>query len=160
MVASCLPVLSDLIRAGSSAGRASRSQCEGRGFDPHPVHHLPTRSNHRPGFFLSPYTKRTDILSFSNLHTADDKALLLIVEKIRRPKIIWKWLKRGDGPPLSNPSIHLESSPISKRKLLRLLSYHRLFLICMLRTSCRMNTSSSSLEMNKLTFLIKKTPSV
>jgi hypothetical protein len=26
--------------AGSSAGRASRSQCEGRGFDPHPVHYL------------------------------------------------------------------------------------------------------------------------
>ncbi len=24
---------------GSSAGRASRSQCEGRGFDPHPLHH-------------------------------------------------------------------------------------------------------------------------
>ncbi len=26
---------------GSSAGRASRSQCEGRGFDPLPLHHYP-----------------------------------------------------------------------------------------------------------------------
>src|ERR1700716_3281105 len=26
---------------GSSAGRASRSQCEGRGFDPLPLHQLP-----------------------------------------------------------------------------------------------------------------------
>ena len=30
-------------RGGSSAGRASRSQCEGRGFDPLPLHHIPFR---------------------------------------------------------------------------------------------------------------------
>src|SRR5258706_11421187 len=31
--------ISALRRGGSSAGRASRSQCEGRGFDPLPLHH-------------------------------------------------------------------------------------------------------------------------
>ena len=31
---------SRLLRGGSSVGRASRSQCEGRGFEPLPLHHL------------------------------------------------------------------------------------------------------------------------
>jgi hypothetical protein len=33
---------------GSSAGRASRSQCEGRGFDPLPLHHFSVPSCTRP----------------------------------------------------------------------------------------------------------------
>src|SRR5690242_9128115 len=32
-------------RGGSSAGRASRSQCEGREFDPPPLHQIPLQKN-------------------------------------------------------------------------------------------------------------------
>src|SRR5688572_15519193 len=45
-----IPRLPDPVRTGfnvwggSSAGRASRSQCEGRGFDPLPLHHLSFRA--------------------------------------------------------------------------------------------------------------------
>src|ERR1700740_2855272 len=38
---------------GSSAGRASRSQCEGREFDPPPLHH-PTRLGAAPGVPRNP----------------------------------------------------------------------------------------------------------
>ena len=34
------PKIRRLVWGGSSAGRASRSQCEGRGFDPLPLHHF------------------------------------------------------------------------------------------------------------------------
>src|SRR4029079_3356086 len=41
---------------GSSAGRASRSQCEGREFDPPPLHHptSPARARAAPGTSKSP----------------------------------------------------------------------------------------------------------
>ncbi len=35
----------DHVWGGSSVGRASRSQCEGRGFDPLPLHHFPFLNN-------------------------------------------------------------------------------------------------------------------
>ena len=38
---------------GSSAGRASRSQCEGREFDPPPLHHHSTPNLYRLGVFIS-----------------------------------------------------------------------------------------------------------
>ena len=38
---------------GSSAGRASRSQCEGREFDPPPLHQLFTKTLSRKAFFFS-----------------------------------------------------------------------------------------------------------
>ena len=44
----------DFPRGGSSDGRASRSQCEGRGFDPLPLHHglqRPARCRRRAWFF-------------------------------------------------------------------------------------------------------------
>ncbi len=39
-------------RGGSSVGRASRSQCEGRGFDPLPLHQNFSRKPVRPAFFV------------------------------------------------------------------------------------------------------------
>jgi hypothetical protein len=45
---------------GSSAGRASRSQCEGRGFDPLPLHHLPFQGRPRESIFLTLDSKKTE----------------------------------------------------------------------------------------------------
>ncbi len=41
------------LRGGSSAGRASRSQCEGREFDPPPLHQYPAPNQPRLGVFVS-----------------------------------------------------------------------------------------------------------
>ncbi len=42
---------------GSSAGRASRSQCEGRGFDPLPLHHIPLQRHLPPAFTPAAFRK-------------------------------------------------------------------------------------------------------
>ena len=44
--------IAPLVWGGSSAGRASRSQCEGREFDPPPLHHYSAPNRSRLGVFV------------------------------------------------------------------------------------------------------------